>query len=70
MLYVLIIKNKLPETQEISLLLHLSRSALAHNIVVSFGSLNFRIINQLGHAPKEATRVIRKVRTICILLAI
>lgn len=71
MLDVFIMKNKLPETQEILSLLCLPRSSLAHAIVVSSGSLNFRYINQPGHAPREATRVTKESQNyICTPLAI
>lgn len=71
MLYVFIIKDKLPETQEILSLLYLPRSSLAHTTEVSSGSLHFRYVNQPGYAPREATRVTKESRShICIPLAI
>lgn len=56
MLYVFIIKDKLPETQEILSLLYLPRSSLAHTTEVNSGSLHFRYVNQPEYAPREAIR--------------
>lgn len=71
MLYVFIIKDKLPETQEILSLLYLPRSSLAQTTEVSSGSLHFRYVNQPEYAPREAIRVTKESRShICIPLAI